>query len=127
MNRKAKGYDDGAKGVFNDLMQGGCQSGYVTHLIYYRNAVRFYKRHQWEIDVMLRDLLDDCGGSPAELFKRAGWDDADPLAREDQNQNILAWFGFEETARKLYETARIQQAIRRRRTVHRTPATSPLA
>jgi hypothetical protein len=105
LNREAKNYDSGVSGVTKDLQQGGCQSGFVGHLIYYRDTVRFYKRHQREIDVMLRDLLDDCGGGPADLFKRAAWDDSDPLAREDGNQNILAWFGFEETARKLYELA----------------------
>jgi hypothetical protein len=29
------------------------------------------------------------------------WDKTDPLARDSGNQNLLAWFGFEETARMI--------------------------
>jgi hypothetical protein len=105
LNSEGRERDDGATGAYRDLMHGGCSSGVVGHLIYYRDTVKFYKRHQREIDILLRDTLDDCGGPVADLFKRAGWDDSDPLAREAGNQNILAWFGFEESARFVYERA----------------------
>jgi len=29
------------------------------------------------------------------------WDKSDPFADDTNNQNLLAWFGFEETARRL--------------------------
>ncbi len=35
-----------------------------------------------------------------ELFGKK-WDAEDPLATDDFNQNLLAWFGFEETLRNL--------------------------
>ena len=38
--------------------------------------------------------------SPKELFG-SKWDNEDPLAIEDYNQNLLAWFGFEETLRNI--------------------------
>ena len=34
-----------------------------------------------------------------EIFK--AWDEEDPLGRESTNQTLLAWFGFEETLRKI--------------------------
>lgn len=110
INSKAGDYDKtGAKGVLEDLMQGGCASGIVNDLIYTTDCVRFYKRHQKEIDALLKETMDESGEyDPAKLFQRSNWDVEDPLAREDQNQNILAWFGFEETARKLADRAGIE-------------------
>ena len=29
------------------------------------------------------------------------WNKEDPLAQDDYNQNLLAWFGFEETLRNI--------------------------
>ena len=106
LNRKGReAGPDGAARIYRDLSSHGCVSGMVGHLIYYRDTVRFYRRHQREIDGMLHDLLTDCDGTIADLFQCAGWDSEDPLAREAINQNILAWFGFEETARIVYERA----------------------
>jgi hypothetical protein len=86
--------------ALDDLLSHGCQSGMVSDLIYYKDTVKFYDDHQGEIDSMLSDLCDDLGCSPAELFGNK-WDDSDPLARDTHNKNLLAWFGFEETARTL--------------------------
>ena len=102
------GYDDGAAGAYRDLMQGGCASGIVSDLIYHADTVAFYKRHASEIDAMLRDACDDSGCLPGKLFERSGWDDSDPLARDTTNQNILAWFGFEEAARTVANRAGLE-------------------
>ena len=90
----------------------GCQSGTVGFLIYYSDTVRFYRRYREEIDTLLYEEMEDIGlYSPAELFGNK-WDKEDPLGREDYNQNLLAWFGFEETLRKLgYEFETVQEAI----------------
>lgn len=101
LRSEAKDREDGIAGVLADLMHGGCQSGMVGDLIYTRDCVKFYKRHADDIDVLLRDICSDCDTTPGKLFARAGWDDSDPLARTPSNQNILAWFGFEEAARAL--------------------------
>ena len=40
------------------------------------------------------------------------WDKEDPLAAEDFNQNLLAWFGFEETLRKIgYNFEQLENCI----------------
>jgi hypothetical protein len=98
--------DDDPHGNYHDLQQGGCQSGTVGMLIYYSDTVPFYKRHQQEIDAMLYELCRDIGSNPWDLFKDK-WDDEDPFAREYLNQNLLAWFGFEETAYRLVENDHI--------------------
>ncbi len=92
--------DGNAESWLNDLMRGGCQSGMVGSLIYYTDTVKFYKAHRDEISAMLGESCEDTGCSPAELFGDK-WEKEDPLATYQLNQNLLAWFGFEETARIL--------------------------
>ena len=84
----------------------------VGFLIYYSDTVRFYKRYREEIDTLLYEEMEDVGlYSPSELFG-SKWDKEDPLGRDDYNQNLLAWFGFEETLRKLgYQFETVQDAI----------------
>ena len=38
--------------------------------------------------------------APSELLSDR-WDIEDPLAQDTHNQNLLAWFGFEETLRAI--------------------------
>jgi hypothetical protein len=97
-----KDYDDGPKGAYHDLAYGGCESGMVGSLIYYHDTVKFYDKHQAEIDAMLAEFCDGCGTTPPGIFGDK-WDNTDPLARDTCNKNLLAWFGFEETARYLME------------------------
>lgn len=98
LNERGAGYDDGAAGAYKDLEHGGCVSGTVSHLIYYTDTGKFYRRHQKDIDALLKEQLFSSGLSVQELFY-GKWDNEDPLGREWLNQNLLAWFGFEEAAR----------------------------
>ena len=101
INSNASDYNDGAVEYLEDLMQGGCQSGMVSGLIYYNDTVKFYKAHKAEIKSMLVDMLAETGYTdPIGLFGDK-WDKTDPFADDTNNQNLLAWFGFEETARRL--------------------------
>ena len=98
---KDNSYDD--YNPLDDLLQHGCQSGMVSHLIYYSDTVSFYTRYQVEINDLLSEMLEEIGVSINELFGDK-WDSKDPLARDTFNQNLLAWFGFEETASRLSES-----------------------
>ncbi len=109
INKHARDYDDkGVEGFMRDLMQGGCASGIVGSMIYYTDTLKFYKKHAREIDAMLQEACADSGCTPAQMFERSGWDTEGPLARDTQNQNLLAWYGFEETARNLAQRAGIE-------------------
>ena len=108
MNEHGEAYDDGAAGSLRDLFHGGCQSGIVGHLIYTRSCVAFYERHRTNIAAMLKDAMDDIGAEgPGALFGYK-WDTEDPLALGDANQNLLAWFGFEEAVRTVANRAGIK-------------------
>ena len=101
LNSHGADYEDKWQGAAKDLMYGGCQSGIVCSLVYYTNTVKFYKKHKAEINGMLRNILDECGySSPFELFGDK-WEKEDIFAEADMNQNLLAWFGFEEAARRM--------------------------
>lgn len=89
------------KYIFTDVLHHGCQSGTVGFLIYYSDTVAFYKKYNEEINQLLSELMNDTGiYSMKELFGKK-WDEEDPLIRDCYNQNLLAWFGFEETLRNI--------------------------
>ena len=93
-------YDD-KKHIFTDVLNYGCQSGVVGELIYYSDTTRFYKQYKDEINSLLYEAMDGTGlYAPSDLFGDK-WDKEDPLAQDTYNQNLLAWFGFEETLRNI--------------------------
>src|SRR5699024_10081848 len=51
------GYDN-IEDIFNDLFSGGCQSGMVTDLIYYKDTVDFYNKYEHEIKIFLDEYLE---------------------------------------------------------------------
>jgi len=100
LNHVEKDYVDS---FFEDLANYGCVNGMIGELIYYRDTVKFYKKHKEDITTLLYEFLDSCGFvCPSEIFGEK-WDKEDPLAIEQTNQNLLAWFAFEETARTIAE------------------------
>jgi hypothetical protein len=108
INQTGVDYQNGAEGALEDLLRGGCQSGMVSDLIYYHDTVRFYRRHKKDIHALLKTVMADFGSAgPAGLFGDK-WDGADPLAEDTANQNLLAWFGFEEAARCVASNAGIE-------------------
>ena len=102
VNGRAADYDNGAGGVMKDLFYGGCASGMVNHLIYTRDCVRFFQTHRRDISALLAEMIESTGEGVDSLFGDK-WEKEDPLAQEDPNRNLLAWFGFEEAARQLAE------------------------
>lgn len=84
-----------------DTLNHGCQSGNVGQLIYYTDTVKFFKRHKSDILAELDNLLSDCGFEmPSQLFGDK-WNKSDYSLTDTQNQNLLAWFGYEEMVRNI--------------------------
>lgn len=80
-----------------DILKHGCQSGIVNSLIYYTDTIAFYKKHKKDIMLMLQEAMQNQGvPSPSEVFGRK-FDSEDYFIEETQNQNLMAWFGYEET------------------------------
>jgi hypothetical protein len=85
----------------------GCVSGSVTELIYYADTLKFYEDHKEEINNLLSNTLIELGcTAPVELFGNK-WDEKDTLVLDTNNQNLLTWFAFEETLRRVAEELEI--------------------
>ena len=80
--------NDSPKVYFKDLLEHGCVSGMVSHLISYYDTKAFYIKYMEEIDE-LREEMEDMTGEPLKIGYPA--------------YNWLAWFGYEEMARKVAE------------------------
>lgn len=91
LNEKAGEYDEGLEGVFKDLFYGGCQSGYVPHLIYSADCRDFVVNHMLSIQELMNELVEQFG---AECIGSI-------LFKDHFSFDRLAWLAFEETARKL--------------------------
>lgn len=100
LNGQVPSYDSNSvEDVLRDLAH-GCSSGMVSHLVYFADTTRFFARHRSDISALLARAIEDSGETPEAIFGDK-WDRLDPLAQEKSNQNLLAWFGFEEAARDL--------------------------
>lgn len=87
--------------VLRDLQHGGCKSGMVGHLIYYVDTVKYYNNHKEEIEELIHTLEEGTGQTRIELFGRH-LDIQDWFTENtDLRDNLLAWFGFEETASQI--------------------------
>ena len=96
------------EGFIGDVINHGCSSGIVGELIYYSDTTAFYSKYKREIISLLKETMSDFGyKSPAELFTK-NWDDEDPLVEDTHNQNLLAWFAFEETCRMIANRLEIE-------------------
>ncbi len=98
--------------IFKDVLYHGCVSGIVGELVWYSQTTAFYRKYREQINELLSELMDGTGiYNLAELFG-ARWDKDDPLIMETHNQNLLAWFGFEETLRNIgYNFEQLQNYI----------------
>ncbi len=98
--------------ILRDVLEHGCVSGIVSELIYYSDTLAFYKKYRTEINDLLSETMHSMGCfSMSEIFGK-NWDDEDPLIIETHNQNLLAWFGFEETLRDIgYNFEQLQNYI----------------
>lgn len=92
--------------IIDHINEKGCVSGIVKELITTIDSARFYRLYKKEIDQLFYDTLEVGEAElPHELIDT--WDCADPLAINEYNQSLLAWFGFETVSRELqWETQR---------------------
>ena len=97
----ARGGYDSLRSVMKDVITHGLQSGIINDLIYYSDTLKFYKTYKKEILSLLREQMNEMGVyDPSQLFGN-NWDKDDAMAQDTQNQNLLAWFSFEDITRQL--------------------------
>lgn len=98
-------FSDDEKEILNhlgDVLDCGLINGIVSDLIYYVDTIAFYEKYKKDINELLAqnaeyfDTTNIC-----HLVRRYNYDTSDLLALEPQNQNALAWYGFEEMSNNL--------------------------
>ena len=89
-------YDDKTH-IFLDVINDGCKSGLCHDLICYGQTTSFYENYKHEIN----ELIYKCEYDNLSNLFGDEWDKNDPLAVDKNNQNLLAWFGFEETLKDI--------------------------
>lgn len=94
-------YENREEEFFEDLFRNGCISGMVSSLVYYTETQKFFKEHSEEINEMISETINSIGCDSLTGIFGDKFDKEDFLCLEQSNQNLLAWFGFEETARKI--------------------------
>lgn len=99
---------DDIQSHMEDILQYGCQSGAVGMLIYYSDTKAFFKKYKKDIMDLLKETLEMTGfKTPQELFGDK-FDSDDYFMEETQNQNLMSWFGYEETVRQLFDDLEIE-------------------
>ena len=91
--------DDEIKNFFEDLQSHGCISGMVGHLIYYKDTNDFFDKYEEEIENLITESMENMDIQTRPLFIESLNGSAESISQE---KNLLAWFGFEETAYKLF-------------------------
>lgn len=81
-------FDAEIESFFSDLCEYGCVSGMVGGLIYYAETHSFFDTYYGEIEDLRSEVEEQTGV---------------PLHLTGDLKNALAWFGFEESARRLME------------------------
>ena len=71
-------------------------------MIYYDDTLAFLERHSEEINNLLKETLNDFGGSLKDIFGD-NYDETDPMNLDTHNRNLVAWFAYEETALRIAE------------------------
>jgi len=98
---RAKDYKGDYKTLFDEILRYGLQSGIISDLVYYDDTKAWFKKYNSDISILLKDTMYELGAnSPSQVFGKK-WDETDPFANDTNNQNLLAWFSFEETTREI--------------------------
>jgi len=107
LNDKVVDYDGNMKAVISDLLSHGCVSGMVGHLIAYVDTNEFYSKYEEDIWDLLEEGTESFGNDNIVQFIGSlnGAKDVGSLV---QFKNLLAWFAFEETARKIADNNNIE-------------------
>lgn len=75
---------------FTDLLENGCISGMVSDLIYYTDTRKFFDQNYEEIETLREEYRAATGESIMQYC-------------DGDLKNFLAWFGYEKTARNIWE------------------------
>jgi len=89
--------------LIQDLLSYGCISGMVSGLIYYPETIKFADEYQDEIWDLASEQMASLGETNNILQFFASLNGSKDVGSMEQFKNLLAWYGFEEMTRIIYE------------------------
>jgi len=92
--------------ILSDLFCSGCISGMINKLVWFNQTEAWFEKYKETINTMIANNIFETKLTISDMFKE--FDAEDPLCLEQNNQNLLAWFSFEETARELADINKIE-------------------
>lgn len=94
---------DERESFIKDLLSHGCVSGMVSGLIYYDDTNKFHDDYENEIWQLASDQMESFGEYDNIIAFIGSFNGAKNVNDQSQFKNLLAWYGFEEMARIIYE------------------------
>ena len=67
----------------------------INELSYYSDTIASYQINKEDIKNILGDIIKDTGLNVKKIFN-GKWDNTDPFSLEENNKNLLEWYGFKE-------------------------------
>ena len=89
---------DSIQSVINDLRKGGCSSGFVSHLLYYKDSTPFFDKFEAEITEVINEYVDSTLDNSVILGNNDGF-------HLTQLKQRLSWTAFELVANRIAEEA----------------------
>lgn len=86
---------------YRDVLYGGCVSGTVGSLCYYRDTVAFHDKHEDAIWDLIHTEMQSMGETDNMMQFIASWNGSDNVGSMDQFKNLLCWFAVETIVRQL--------------------------
>ena len=89
-----------------DVLNHGCQSGICSGLIYYKDTNNFYDKFEGEIWDIVNNISEEMEESTFQMID--GLNGSKNVGSNEQFKNLLAWFAYEETCRKIADKLEIE-------------------
>ena len=86
------------KRYLEEVTINGGQTGIISSLIYYNDTNAFYDRNEQEIEDLIQEYEEELGYKSRCEFMNSLNGQAEDLIQE---KNLLCWFAYEETAKKI--------------------------
>jgi len=86
------------KRYLEEVTINGGQTGIISSLIYYNDTNAFYDRNEQEIEDLIQEYKEELGYKSRCEFMNSLNGQAEDLIQE---KNLLCWFAYEETAKKI--------------------------
>lgn len=95
-------------GHLYEVVDYGCSSGCVGHLIYYHDTVQYYNKFKDEIWDLLEEERENQGYNNIIEFIYS-WETREYIGRDEEFKNYLTWWAFETISYNILSEMQIEE------------------